>query len=230
MNASLLWLALTIGASVGGDARTGRPSHVLTEPASVPAFLSAWRPDVAGSEIAAIAASTARDVARAARPSGPVDEAFSVAAVQLDEARLVTTYGPSNPSFFQSAGSLPAPVDSRVVAPFGPRTRAGSSTENRHTGLSYDGDDAPSVYAVFRGLVVFAGPIEGLGRVVVIDHGEDYHTVYGLLLDVVVASGDVVGAGTSLGTGGVISAAGEPEFYFEVRDRGVPVDPDDWID
>jgi septal ring factor EnvC (AmiA/AmiB activator) len=82
---------------------------------------------------------------------------------------------------------------------------------------------------VFRGLVVFGGEIPGLGNVVVLDHGGDYHTVYARLAAPAVSSGDILDVGASIGRGGSLAASGRVEFYFEVRDRGVPVNPEEWL-
>ena len=86
------------------------------------------------------------------------------------------------------------------------------------------------VRAVSPGFVVFSGEVPGLGQVIVLDHGQDYHSVYGFLVERDVAEGVMVGEGDALGRAGAVTSSGEREFYFEIRDRGVPVDPGDWLD
>jgi septal ring factor EnvC (AmiA/AmiB activator) len=84
-------------------------------------------------------------------------------------------------------------------------------SESDGPGLELRCEHGARIRAAAEGHVVFAGTTGADGRTVVIDHGDQYFTVYGGFDEVDVEVGDEVSAGARLGTTGVGSA------YFEVR-------------
>lgn len=126
-------------------------------------------------------------------------------------------------------GDLSAPVAGTRLAGFGPRVRPGTSTRGRHTGVAFASTATTPVHAVAPGMVVHAGPVPGLGNVVIIDHGAGWLTVSAYLLDLPrpapwpVEEGDIVGVGAGP------SPWGTTEVYFEIRHEGIPVDPLPWL-
>lgn len=82
------------------------------------------------------------------------------------------------------------------------------------------------VKAPMAGRVVFVGDIPGYGRLLILDHGDGYHTVYGNLFTTSLLTGDEVKEGATLATLGESSSAGvHPYLYFELRENRVAVDP-----
>ena len=82
------------------------------------------------------------------------------------------------------------------------------------------------VKAADRGTVASAGwsPI-GYGFRVVIDHGNDYVTLYAHLSDIYVEKGQIVGKGQVIGTSGANGNITGPHLHFEIRDFGFLTDP-----
>ncbi len=82
------------------------------------------------------------------------------------------------------------------------------------------------VRAADRGTVVMAGwsPV-GYGFRVVIDHGNDYLTLYAHLRDIYVEKGQVVGKGQTIGVSGSNGNITGPHLHFEIRDFGALIDP-----
>jgi LysM repeat protein len=82
------------------------------------------------------------------------------------------------------------------------------------------------IRAADRGTVVMAGwsPV-GYGFRVVIDHGNDYLTLYAHLSDIYVEVGQVVGKGQVIGASGANGNVTGPHLHFELRDFGVLTDP-----
>jgi septal ring factor EnvC (AmiA/AmiB activator) len=115
-------------------------------------------------------------------------------------------------------GSLRRPTDGNVVASFGTY-----NDERTHARLLRRGVElhahSPVVVAAAAGQVRWAGPLRGLGTVVVLDHGQGLETVTTGLAAAVVSVGDRVAAGAPVGR-----AAGS-RIGFEVRRGGRPVDP-----
>ena len=62
----------------------------------------------------------------------------------------------------------------------------------------------------------------------IIDHGDGYLSLYGQCETLLKAEGDWLDAGTVIATSGQIEALG-PGLYFELRQKGRPVDPAAWF-
>jgi murein DD-endopeptidase MepM/ murein hydrolase activator NlpD len=82
------------------------------------------------------------------------------------------------------------------------------------------------VVAADRGTVVLAGwNTAGYGFRVVLDHGNDYITLYAHLSDIYVEKGQVVGKGQVIGASGANGNVTGPHLHFEIRDFGILTDP-----
>lgn len=121
-------------------------------------------------------------------------------------------------------GRLPHPVSGTLEVLFGTVRESLFGTVTVHPGWRYRAPAGARVAAVYRGRVVFARTLPGYGRMVIVDHGSKVHSVTARLETIAVREGERVRAGTMLGT---VAASGE--VYFEIRDRGRPVDPARWV-
>ncbi len=100
---------------------------------------------------------------------------------------------------------------------------------DRHTGLSFQVVSGLPVYAAADGVVVYSASLVGLGTVLIVEHGDLYHTVYAGLSEALVAPGEPVTGGAEVGLAGAGVGRWTDEVYFEIRDRGLPVDPAPWL-
>jgi murein DD-endopeptidase MepM/ murein hydrolase activator NlpD len=107
-------------------------------------------------------------------------------------------------------------------------TRAGHSPSVRAVDFNYPGGDlGKPVVAAAPGTVITAvvgRKKKSYGQYVVIDHGNGESTLYGHLDSVLVTVGQVVSAGTQLGTVGETGNASGPHLHFEERLGGAVVD------
>jgi septal ring factor EnvC (AmiA/AmiB activator) len=133
------------------------------------------------------------------------------------------------PPFASLRGRLPTPVDAPVARGFGRVVDAEYRTETFRKGIEFDAPLGDSVRAVAPGRVRFAGWFRGYGRLVILDHGDDYFTVSGHLAEMSVEVGDRVDAREPIGTVGDTGSLAGPRLYFEIRQGGVPLDPGDWL-
>ncbi len=132
--------------------------------------------------------------------------------------------------FAKLRGKLLRPIDGTVTARFGSKRDDGQSIWK---GLFFRTEEGASVKAVAAGVVVFADWLRGYGNLIIIDHDDDFLSVYGnnqtLLADV----GQKVGAGATVGTAGTGIGTGggqvESGLYFELRHRGQAFDPGKWL-
>ena len=117
----------------------------------------------------------------------------------------------------KGTGSLVMPMNGSIVIGFGQEKVAGLKSN----GIEIRGSLGQSVKAADSGTVIYAGALNNLGSVIIIDHG-NLVTVYGNLAGVSVSKGTKVSKGQSIGTLGRDSISKEPNLYFETR-KGVNV-------
>ncbi|MCC6401718.1 MAG: peptidoglycan DD-metalloendopeptidase family protein [Flavobacteriales bacterium] len=113
----------------------------------------------------------------------------------------------------------------------GPLTsRFGWRDGRPHNGIDLDLEVWDSVRTAFPGVVRHAGVQNGYGRVVVVRHYNGLETYYAHLHRFKVKAGDVVDAGELIGLGGSSGRSSGSHLHFEVRFRGMPLDPGRIID
>lgn len=95
-----------------------------------------------------------------------------------------------------------------------------------HWALDIAVPEGTPIQTADRGTVVVAGwsPV-GYGFRVVIDHGNDYLTLYAHLRDIYVEKGQVVGKAQVIGVSGSNGNITGPHLHFEIRDFGMLTDP-----
>ena len=105
-------------------------------------------------------------------------------------------------------------------SPFGPRGA------RRHAGLDIGSTRFQQVAAAADGEVTFAQATRsGFGNVVVLEHGGGFSTVYAHLSVIIAREGDSARQGQPIGGVGTTGNASGPHLHFEIRHRGVPLDP-----
>lgn len=131
-------------------------------------------------------------------------------------------------AFFERKGLLHPPVETRLTREYGTYVDPQFRFRLAHKGLFYSGS-RHEVRAVHRGRVAFAGELPGYGRAVILDHGENYHSVYGFVSRVHVRVGAEVKEGDLVGTSGEVSPLFGPGLYFEIRHFTDAIDPRPWF-
>jgi septal ring factor EnvC (AmiA/AmiB activator) len=131
--------------------------------------------------------------------------------------------GPAKP-FSQARGTLPMPARGQVIEQFGESTQLGPASK----GLRIETRAGGQVIAPYDGQVVFAGPFRGYGPLLIIEHGEGYHTLLAGMGRIDGVVGQTVLAGEPVGIMGE-AANGKPTLYVELRRNGQPVNPLPWL-
>jgi murein DD-endopeptidase MepM/ murein hydrolase activator NlpD len=111
------------------------------------------------------------------------------------------------------------PFNGPVTSNFGWR----DSTQ--HNGIDIDLNKGDKVSAAFDGMVRIAKNGGGFGNVVIIRHYNGLETVYAHLSKIKVKPGQVVIAGQVIGLGGSTGHSTGSHLHFEVRFKGVPINP-----
>ncbi len=126
-------------------------------------------------------------------------------------------------------GSLRRPVSGKVVKSFG-RNRTGRfNTYTISNGVTFQSAEGTPIRSVYGGDVIFADWFSGYGRIIIVDHGGGYYTLYGHLSELKVTVGDEVEADKVIGLVGDSGSLEGSALYFEIRHRGKPVDPSPWF-
>ena len=85
------------------------------------------------------------------------------------------------------------------------------------------------VQAIHTGEVVFSDWLRGFGLLLIVDHGNNYMSLYGNAEALLKTIGDQVESGELIAEAGNSGARKEPGIYFEIRHRGQPIDPGPWF-
>jgi len=132
--------------------------------------------------------------------------------------------------FTQLKGKLLWPADGKIAIPYGSHKDPQFDTPVFRNGIHIQTtDSAGDARAVYGGKVIFAEWFKGFGQLVIINHGSGYHTLYGNLSEIFSKVGDIIKENQvigKVGTSGVLNAQG---LYFEIRYKGKPLDPAQWL-
>ena len=128
--------------------------------------------------------------------------------------------------FSSLSGKLQWPLSGKILASYGSQRNLDKLSWK---GILIASEKGTSVKASAEGRVVFADWMKGFGLLIIIDHGEQFMTLYGNNDSLLKNTGDTVSAGEVIaqsGDQGVRQTAG---LYFEVRHKGSPTNPMQWL-
>ena len=128
--------------------------------------------------------------------------------------------------FAKSKGKLAWPVQGRLAGDFGQPRGDGPVKWN---GVLLEAAAGTPVRAIHRGRVAFADWLQGLGLLVIVDHGGGYMSLYGHNEALLKESGDWVEPGEPIAQVGDTGGQARPGLYFEIRLNGEPVNPNAWM-
>lgn len=96
-------------------------------------------------------------------------------------------------------------------------------------GIDITGNFGDAVYATAAGQVVYAGSgLRGYGKLIIIKHNKTYLSAYAHNDSILVAEGQNVKAGKTIGKMGS-SGKGQAKLHFEIRKDGKPVNPANYL-
>jgi len=132
-------------------------------------------------------------------------------------------------AFFERKGTLKPPVEAKLVRDYGTYVDAQFRFRLMHKGLFYAARAGAPVTAVFEGMVALARKLPGYGKTVIIDHGDNYYSVYAFASQLKVKEGTKVREGDVVAVSGGSSPLFGPGLYFEIRHFTDAIDPRSWI-
>jgi septal ring factor EnvC (AmiA/AmiB activator) len=164
-----------------------------------------------------------------ARASSSMLAELARAQTRLDQLVAELDARPETTGFGALRGKLPLPAPGRIEAGFGKVLEPRFSTVTLRRGIDIRAPPGTPVRAVAPGAVAWTGWLRGYGNVVILDHGDGYHSVVAHLGEVMRSQGAHVFEGEVLGTVGDTGSLQGPVLYFEIRRQGLAVDPAPWL-
>jgi murein hydrolase activator len=126
-------------------------------------------------------------------------------------------------------GKLEWPVRGEVTGAFGKARHPEFSAEVFRKGIDIEAQIGEDIRAVEQGRVVFADRFSGYGKMLIIDHGDRYFSIYAHLSDITKKNGDSVKRGETVGLVGDTDSLAGSRLYFEMRKDGKSIDPLPWF-
>jgi murein DD-endopeptidase MepM/ murein hydrolase activator NlpD len=118
------------------------------------------------------------------------------------------------------------PEFSRVTSGFGMRMHPILRRLRKHEGVDFAAPIGTAVWVVGDGVVEFAGTQSGFGKVVIVRHSRNRHTVYAHLSRIEVRRGQRVAQGQLIGAVGSTGWSTGSHLHFEIHVNGVPKNPE----
>ncbi len=150
--------------------------------------------------------------------------------------RLLAVINSSDAAFsyngrgFQGMRSrLPWPVRGTVVYRYGRGTDPVFGTPIFRNGIYIRTAANAMVRSIFKGKVIYANWFKGYGQLVIINHGGGYNSLYADLNEIFLKVGDIISGRAPVGRAGDSEMVNAPSLYFEIRYRGKPLDPMQWL-
>jgi septal ring factor EnvC (AmiA/AmiB activator) len=137
---------------------------------------------------------------------------------KLEREKRETVHGRPRPDL--SKGKLNPPVQGSVISLFKAKGQ---------NGIEIKAPLGAQVRAVLPGKVLYADWFKGFGNVMIIDHGDQTFTVSGYCSQLLKKAGDSVSEGEPVALVGSAGSLKGPCLYFEIRHRGKPQDPMEWV-
>jgi murein DD-endopeptidase MepM/ murein hydrolase activator NlpD len=116
------------------------------------------------------------------------------------------------------------PIHGPLSSPFGPRNG------RLHAGIDIGSPHYQEVVAAADAEVIYANDTKGaLGKAVVLQHGRGMRTVYAHLSIIIARERETVRQGQAIGGVGETGRATGPHLHFEIRQNGMPRNPQDYL-
>ena len=134
-------------------------------------------------------------------------------------------YTASTEAFGSLKGQLRLPLRGELTAKYGAKRGDGPNWK----GLFIRATEGTEIKAIATGRVVFADWLRGFGNLIILDHGNQYMSIYGNNQAVLKRAGDMVKTGDVIASAGNSGGNEQSGLYFEMRHQGRAFDPLDWV-
>jgi septal ring factor EnvC (AmiA/AmiB activator) len=156
-------------------------------------------------------------------------EAIRARERQEAQAQVAAPFSGASSGSYEASGAAAAglkpglrwPVKGQVMARFGTDRPEGGVWR----GVLLRATEGASVQVVASGTVVYANWLRGFGNLIIVDHGQQYLSVYAYNQSLLKQIGDNVQGGETIALAGSTGGQVDSALYFEIRHRGSAIDP-----
>lgn len=121
------------------------------------------------------------------------------------------------------------PVNGKLSSNYGMRSHPRTGRKTFHSGIDLSAPRGTPIRATADGVVSFSDWSKGSGKVVVIEHGHDFTTVYAHNSRNDVVAGQAVKRGDVIALAGATGNATGPHLHYEVWKNGIYMNPSQFI-
>ena len=143
--------------------------------------------------------------------------------VEKDRQRLRQLILENKKSLLLFKGQMPRPIDSPLKLRYGSQRDDQNQYSFMIRGLLFSSEANKNIFSVGPGKVIFRDQIQYWGETLIIQHDDDYYSVYAGVTALDKKLGDLVQINE------VIAQSKGDEFYFELRHLENPINPKSWL-
>ena len=126
-------------------------------------------------------------------------------------------------------GRLPFPLEGQILSTFGRNENPKFNTFTVQKGIEIGAPLGAEIRAIYPGRVLYSDWFKGYGKILIIDHGDGYYTLSGHASTLLKDVGEEVRRGEVVALVGDTGSLKGSCLYFEIRQRGKPLDPLEWL-
>jgi septal ring factor EnvC (AmiA/AmiB activator) len=151
------------------------------------------------------------------------------ANVRSDANAVERTWVDTQGSFVRNKGKFNWPVNGQILTRFGKYRDPVLKTTLTNTGIDIGADFGQDVRAIHAGRVSLITFLSGYGNTIIVDHGNNYYSVYSHVNEIYVSVGEAVNSGKRLASVGDSGSLSGPKLHFEIYAGQQPVNPQKWL-
>jgi len=139
-------------------------------------------------------------------------------------------FSPTERAFFLNPGFFRYPLRSyRLTSTYGPRVNPITGNLRLHAGLDLAAPEGTEVYAARDGIVAELGTDPIFGNFIILQHGENWASLYGHLSKFETVLRSNVRSGSLIGRVGSTGQSTGPHLHFEIRQNGRAQNPGSYL-
>jgi len=161
-----------------------------------------------------------KQLAQLKRDRAQLEEVLEALQEAIANLKLPSDFAP----FSSRKGKLSWPVKGKATNRFG----ANRSADINWQGVTLVANEGSPVKAIHSGRVVFADWLKGYGLLIIVDHGEDYMSLYANNQSLNKNLGDWINPGDTIANVGRSGGLTNASVYFEIRHKGQAINPSRW--
>ncbi len=154
-------------------------------------------------------------------------DSTSTATNETTSTKPIISIGSTN--FAKLKGKMIWPIKGKIISTFGKHKHPKFKTYTFNKGLDIQAPKGTSIKSVGNGIVVYADLFQGYGKLLIINNGDGFYTLYAHCDKLLVKKGDKIQLAQSIATVGNTGSIKGNYLHFEIRHQDKPLDPLKWL-